>query len=108
MPNRIIIDSEYDVEFDGTRCYTLIYKKLITGTGRGSHLLKNKSSIGKTREIELGFYSSFANALVAYTDKCVGNRATALEDVVKVIKDCQESIQKASVPKEFTKVAVSE
>ncbi len=106
--NRIVIDTEYDVEFDGARCYTLIHKKLITGTGRGSHLLKNKESIGKTREIELGFYGSFGAALVAYSDKCVGSRAQTLEDVVRVIHECQESIKKAQPPKSMEKVAVSE
>ena len=108
MSNRIIIDAEYDVDFDGTRCYTLIHKKLITGTGRGSHLLKNKDSIGKTREIEIGFYGSFGAALGAYADKCVGNRASSLEDVVRVIKDCQESIKKAQPPKSMERVAHSE
>lgn len=108
MSNRIVIDPEFDVEFDGTRCYTLILKKVITGTGRGSHLLKDKSSIGKTREIELGFYGSFAGALAAYTDKCVGIRASGLEDVIQVIRNCQEIIKTIQPPKGMERVAVSE
>jgi len=108
MSNRITVDNEFDIEFDGTRCYTLIHKKVITGTGRGSHLLKNKDSIGKIREIELGFYSSLPNALIAYTDKCMGSRASNLEEVMKVIKNCEENIKNMPIPKQMEKVAVSE
>jgi hypothetical protein len=108
MTNRIVIDSEFDVEFDGSRCYTLIHKKIITGTGRGSHLLKDKNSIGKTREIELGFYGTFGGALIAYADKCIGNRATALEDVLKVISECMENIKKVSAPKDMQRVSAKE
>lgn len=106
MSNRIVIDSEFDVDFDGARCYTLIHKKIITGTGRGSHLLKNKDSIGKVREVELGFYGTFTGALAAYADRCIGNRAACLEDIVKIIKDCQESISKISTPTSIRKVSV--
>jgi len=108
MSNRIVIDSEFDVEFDGARCYTLIHKKIITGTGRGSHLLKNKDSIGKTREIELGFYSSFSNVLSAYVDKCLGNKTSNLDDVVNVIKQCQENIKNISAPVGMERVASKE
>lgn len=108
MSHRITIDPEYDVEFDGSRCYTLIHKKVITGTGRGSHLLKNKSSIGKTREIELGFYGTFGGALIAYADKCIGNRATALEDVLRVITECMDNIKKVSAPTGMQRVSAKE
>lgn len=106
MSNRITIDKEFDIEFDGTRCYTLIYKKVITGEGRGSHLLKNKDSIGKTREVEIGYYGSLKIALVAYADKCVGNKAESLTDVMRLIKECEENIEKvASVTKSMAKIA---
>jgi len=100
MSNRIVIDEEYEIDFDGIRCYTLIQKKVITGEGRGAHLLKDKGSIGKTRELELGFYGTFAQCLGAYTDKCVGNKAQNLDGVVAVLKECQERVsQVASLPK---------
>lgn len=62
--NTIDLDQDYSLNFDG-RCITLIHKTVITGEGRGAHLIK-KENIGKVREVELGYYGRIDQALSAY------------------------------------------
>lgn len=92
---RIVLDSDYEIDFDGERCYTLIRKTIITGEGRGAHLVK-KENIGKVRESDCGYYGKLIQALGAYVN-LVPAKATDIAGVISAIKSAESTISKIKV-----------
>lgn len=89
--SRITIDKDYQLDYDG-KCYTLIFNSVITGEGRGAHLVK-KENIGKVREIECGYYAKLGQALGAYINR-VPERASNLNELMEVIKSAEQTVMK--------------
>ena len=99
MSSRIVIDENFDIDFDGMRCYTLIHKKRITGEGRGSHLVKAES-VGKTRDVEMGYYGTLRAVLGGYVDKAAGMEATDVSSLLNGLTKCEEAIANININKE--------
>jgi hypothetical protein len=83
--NRIELDKDFSLLHDG-RCLTLVRKTVITGEGRGAHLIK-KENIGKTRDVEEGHYARLDQALTAYISKAGAN---AGQDCIAVLNKLLE------------------
>lgn len=92
---RIVLDADYEIDFDGERCYTLIRKSIITGEGRGSHLVK-KENIGKVRESDCGYFGNITQVLGAYVN-LVPAKATDIAGVIAAIKSAEVAISKIKV-----------
>lgn len=88
---RIVLDADYEIDFDGERCYTLIRKSVITGEGRGAHLVK-KENIGKVREIDCGYYGNLGQVLGAYANLAPG-KASDLKGIMDSLKNIETIIK---------------
>lgn len=103
MSNRIDLDTNLSLDFDG-RCITLIHKTVITGEGRGSHLIK-KENIGKVREVDLGYYGRIDHALMAYVSYAAASAnpdtkaiLTKLDEIGKMLEKFNVKCQQMEAP----------
>lgn len=96
MSNRITIDKDYSIDFDG-RCATLIHHTVISGTGRGSHLIKAEN-IGKTRDTELGHFGRIDQALSAYLNHAVASSASNVPEIITKLSEISKTISQFNIP----------
>lgn len=93
--NRIELDKDFSFVFDG-RCITLIRKTIITGEGRGAHLIK-KENIGKVKDNEEGHYGRLDQALGAYISKAAASASPDVQAVLNKLLDIEKSLTRFNV-----------
>lgn len=93
--NRIELDKDFSFVFDG-RCITLIRKTIITGEGRGSHLIK-KENIGKIKDNEEGHFGRLDQALGAYISKAAAGASPDVQAVLNKLLDIEKSLTRFHV-----------
>lgn len=103
---RITLNDTFDIEIDES-CTTLIRKVVVTGTGRGKHLVK-QDNIGKVRDQYEGFFMSPRDAVRRAIEKCAAESAemgdiqaycAALEYNLKVMEKALEQFPDLAVVK---------
>jgi hypothetical protein len=93
--NRIELDDSYSMVFDG-RCISLVKKVVITGEGRGAHLIK-KENIGKVKDHEEGFYGRLDQALSAYMTKTVCNSCSDVTTILAKLSEIEKTLTRFNV-----------
>ncbi len=93
--NRIELDNDFSILHDG-RCITLIRKTIITGEGRGAHLIK-KENIGKTKDNEEGHYARLDQALTAYVSKAGASASPDVKSVLVKLSEIEKTLTRFNV-----------
>lgn len=93
--NRIELDKDFSLIFDG-RCISLVRKTVITGEGRGAHLIK-KENIGKMKDNDEGFYGRLDHALSAYMSKAGASAGPDVAAVLNKLLEIEQSLTRFHV-----------
>lgn len=93
--NRIELDKDFSFLFDG-RCITLVRKTVITGEGRGAHLIK-KENIGKIKDNDEGYYGRLDQALSAYIHKAGASASPDVQAVLNKLLEIEKSLSRFHV-----------
>ena len=93
--NRIELDKDFSLLFDG-RCITLVRKSVITGEGRGAHLIK-KENIGKIKDNDEGFYGRLDQALSAYMHKAAAGASPDVAAVLNKLLEIEQTLTRFHV-----------
>ena len=93
--NRVELDNDYSLIHDG-RCTTLVRKTIITGEGRGAHLIK-KENIGKVKDNEEGHYARLDQALTAYVSKAAANASPDVKSVLVKLAEIEKTLTRFNV-----------
>ena len=93
--NRIELDNDFSLIHDG-RCLTLVRKTVITGEGRGAHLIK-KENIGKVKDNEEGYYGRLDQALTVYVSKAGANASPDVKAVLAKLTEIEKTLTRFNV-----------
>jgi hypothetical protein len=93
--NRIELDNDFSFLFDG-RCITLVRKTVITGEGRGAHLIK-KENIGKIKDNEEGHYGRLDQALSAYVSKAAASASPDVQAILNKLNVIEQTLTRFHV-----------
>ena len=106
MSQHIDLDSNYALDWDG-RCITLMQKIVITGEGRGAHLVK-KENIGKTKEVDIGYYGRLDQVLEAYVRHASLTVSADVKTLIAKLEEITKNLNRFNVKCKDMQVAVLE
>lgn len=102
----IDLDANYALDWDG-RCITLMQKIVITGEGRGAHLVK-KENIGKIKEVELGHYGKLDQVLEHYVRHAALTVSTDVHTLIAKLDELTKNLARFNVKCQDMQVATLE
>ena len=88
--SRIDLNDDWAIAYDGIG-WKLIEKKIITGVGKGSHLVKPEN-IGKRREYDYSYPATLTDALGAFVKVSLGANISSIEEIIPRLNGIQSEI----------------